>query len=143
MQRQRCNPAILAALVCSVLLPGLTGCGNNPSQKLVGTWTSYEPDGGAGVQGAIDKGMNKVAAKFEFADLGKVVFSPAASESHVGTWQVVRTEGDRMIVEVSIPKEPGETPQTTQIAVDFQDDDRITMQQVGGGDDTRIEFVRS
>ena len=110
----------------------MSGCGDSdPGSKLVGSWVQHFETGSGEYDSAMTSGSEKAAPRFQFTDLQNFTFARGSAQPSSGQWRVVRVirdDGNRIVISMSITAEPGAAPQELEFSVEFDGDDRFRLQ---------------
>jgi hypothetical protein len=142
------NSRTLVFFVAVATCGALAGCGKQDAPQaatadsLLGSWIaadlSHQPTSEVALR--MQQGIAEGALRFEFADAGRVKITAGQDEPQQGTWSVVSTEGNRMVVRIAT----GDAASEAQYEVQFQDRDRFTMRRLseGGAEELTYTFTR-
>ena len=131
--------ALLAALC-------LTGCGGNPSAKLIGKW---KMTGISGMEAnPLAAGFLKMMnISFEFKADGSCsanIEAMGQQKSNAGKWRFVKTEGNDLVVSLTM----ADTNKESEIRISFTDNDHCSfvppaaVEKAGDAGTGKVEFER-
>jgi hypothetical protein len=104
-----------------------------PAARLIGLWVAGEHAADADDEKAVrmERAIAECSFKFDFRDAQKVFIQLGRDvEVEQGSWQLVRGEGDALVIRIA-----SASCGDMEFAVNFLDDNRFTMQQIGAAHD--------
>ena len=117
-----------------LLALSLAGCWQNPGQRLIGTWEGRPeavPD-----NPALDRKDEILLRqmRLEFHNGSRVTLSVDIEgqppDSRQGRWSLAQGEGNRLTIDITAERD--DTPQTEQLEVVFDGDNKFTARQFQG-----------